>query len=87
MGADKVLLFVRSIHCAEREAIRIELEDEDGENGLTEDWSEVGRVCQRLDAEQYARAKGKTRDGAPSQQEEGARQREPARLNFEARSE
>ena len=51
MGADKVLLFVRSIDRAEREAIRIELEEDDGVNGLTEDWSKVGMVCQRMDDE------------------------------------
>ena len=38
MGADKVLLFVRSIDRAEQEAIGIELEEDDGANGLTEDW-------------------------------------------------
>ena len=67
VGADKVLLFVRSIERAEREAIRIELEDDDGANGLTGDWSEVERVCQRLDVEWSARTKGKACDGAPSQ--------------------
>ena len=49
MGADKVLLFVGSIDQVEREVIGIELEEDDGANGLTEDWSKVGRVCQRLD--------------------------------------
>ena len=44
MGADKVLLFVRSIDRAEREAIGIELEEDDGANGLTEDWLKVRRV-------------------------------------------
>ena len=37
MGVDKVLLFVRSIDQAERAAIGIELEEDDGVNGLTED--------------------------------------------------
>ena len=41
VGADKVLLFVRSIDHAEREVIGIELEEDDGVNGLTEDWSKV----------------------------------------------
>ena len=41
VGVDKVLLFVRSIDWAEREAIGIELEEDDGANGLTEDWSEL----------------------------------------------
>ena len=49
VGADKVLLFIRSIDQAKREVIGIELEEDDGANGLTEDWSKVGRVCQRLD--------------------------------------
>ena len=61
MGANKVLLFVRSIDRAEREAIRIELEDDDEANGLTEDWSKVGRVCQRLDDEQQIEGKGRKR--------------------------
>ena len=45
MGVDKVLLFVRSINQAEREAIEIELKEDHVANGLTEDWSEVERVC------------------------------------------
>ena len=49
VGADKVLLFVRSIDRAEREVIGIEHEEDDRANGLTEDWSKVGRVCQWLD--------------------------------------
>ena len=85
VGVDKVLLFVRSIDRAEREVIGIELEEDDGANGLTEDWSKVGRVCQWLDEEQVVKARRKTRDGAPSQQEEGARQRESARLGLRAR--
>ena len=44
VGVDKVLLFVRSINQAEREAIEIELEEVYGANGLTEDWSKVKRV-------------------------------------------
>ena len=43
MGADKVLLFVMSIDRVEREVIRIELEEDDGANGLTDDWSKVER--------------------------------------------
>ena len=45
MGADKVLLFVRSIDRTEREVIRIELEEDDRANGLTEDRSKVRKVC------------------------------------------
>ena len=45
MGADKVLLFVRSIDQAEREVIGIELEDDDVVNGLTKDWWKVEQVC------------------------------------------
>ena len=61
MGVDKVMLFVVSIDRAEREAIGIELEDDDVVNGLTEDWSEVERVCQRVGVEQSARAEGNAR--------------------------
>ena len=85
MGVDKVLLFVRSIDRAEREAIRIELEEYDGANGLTEDWAKVGRVCQRMDDERAGRARRKTRDSAPSLQEEGEREKVAARLDFETR--
>ena len=49
VGDDKVLLFVKSIDRKERMDIGIELEDDDGENGLTEDWAEVERVCRRHD--------------------------------------
>ena len=51
MGVEIVLLFIRSIDKVEREAIRIELEDYDGLNGLAEDWSEIERVCRKLDKE------------------------------------
>jgi hypothetical protein len=44
VGADEVRLFVRSIDQANREAIGIELEEDDGADGLTEVWSNVGRV-------------------------------------------
>ena len=71
-GADKVLLFDRSMDRIEQEAIGIELEEDDGANGLTEDWSKVEQVCQRLDKEWSARAKGKTCDAVmPTQSEEG----------------
>ena len=43
-NGNKVLLFVRSIDLAEREAFGIEFKEDDGANGLTEDWSKVGRV-------------------------------------------
>ena len=61
VGAEKVLLFVSSIDRAEREVIGIELEEDDRANGLTEDWSKVERVYQRLDEEQSTKARGKTR--------------------------
>ena len=85
MGADKVLLFVRSVDLEEREAIGIELEKDDGANGLTGDWSKVGRVCQRMDEERAGKARRKTRDGAPSPQEEDERKRAAARLGFKTR--
>ena len=65
MGADKVLLFFKSIDQAKREIIGIEHEEDDGANGLTEDWSKVRRVCQRLDEERAVKARRKTCDGAP----------------------
>ena len=46
VGVDKVLMFVKSIDLKERKAIGIQLEDNDGANGLTEDWTKVERVCQ-----------------------------------------
>ena len=49
VGGDKVLMFVRSIDRKERMDIGIELEDDDGANGLTEDWAKVERVCRRHD--------------------------------------
>ena len=49
VGVDKVLLFVKSIDRRERNAIGILLEDDDGANGLTENWAEVERVCRRHD--------------------------------------
>ena len=66
VGADKVLLFVRSIDRAEQEAIGIELEEDDGANGLTEDWWKVGRVFQWMDDERDGQARLKVRDRAPS---------------------
>ena len=78
------MLFVRSIDRVEREAIGIELEEDDGANGLTEDWSKVERVCQRLSDGQADKARQKARDGAPSPQEEGERKRDSARLDFGA---
>ena len=49
VGEDKVLMFVRSIDRKERMDIGIKLEDDDGANGLTEDWAEVERVCRGYD--------------------------------------
>ena len=45
MGVNKVLVFVKSIDLKERKAIGIRLEDDNGGNGLTEDWMKVERVC------------------------------------------
>ena len=50
-----------------------------------EDWSKVGRVCQRVDDERVGKARRKTRDGSPSLQEEGERERAMAMLGFETR--
>ena len=38
-GVNKALMFVRSIDCKERMAIEVQLENDDGANGLTEDWA------------------------------------------------
>ena len=45
VGVNKVLVFVNSINLKERKAIGIRLEDDDGANGLTEDWMKVEREC------------------------------------------
>ena len=42
-------MFIRSIDRKERMDIGIKLEDDDGANGLTEDWAEVERVCRGYD--------------------------------------
>ena len=47
VGADKVLLFLKSINEKGRIAILPELEDDEGAYGLIEDWNEVERVCRR----------------------------------------
>ena len=66
VGVEKVLMFVKSIDRKERNAIGIRLEDDDGANGLTEDWTKVERVC-RLHDERKARFSSvttqRTRDG------------------------
>ena len=49
VGVDKALLFIKSIDRRERNSIGIQLEDDDGANGLTENWAEVERVCRRYD--------------------------------------
>ena len=49
VGVDKVLLFVKSIDRKERNAIGNQLEDDDGANGLTENWAEVEKVCWQHD--------------------------------------
>ena len=45
VGANKVLLFVRSIGRPEPEAIGIELKEDDRMTGVTEDWLKVERIC------------------------------------------
>ena len=44
-GGKKVQLFFKSVNRKGRMTILFKLEDDDGANGLTEDWSEVKRVC------------------------------------------
>jgi hypothetical protein len=45
VGADKVRLFLKTIHHEERADILFELHDDDGAHGFTEDWSKVEWVC------------------------------------------
>ena len=45
VGADKVLLFLRSLNDGGRMAILPDLEDDKGAYGLTEDWYEVEAAC------------------------------------------
>ena len=45
VGPNKVLMFVKSVDRKERKAIGIHLENDDGENGLTDDWAKLERVC------------------------------------------
>ena len=54
MGADKVLLFLKSVNEKGRMAIIPELEDDEGAYGLTEDWNEVEWVCQQHDERRSA---------------------------------
>jgi hypothetical protein len=49
VGANKVRLFLKTIHHEERMDILFELPDNDGAHGLTEDWSEVEWVCRQHD--------------------------------------
>ena len=49
VGVDKVMLFVKLIDRRERMAIGLKLEEDDGANGLIEDWSKVESVCQLHD--------------------------------------
>ena len=54
VGADKVLLFLKSVNEKGRMAILPDLEDDEGAYGLTEDWSEVEWVCRQHDARRSA---------------------------------
>jgi hypothetical protein len=50
VGADKVRLFLKTVHHEERADILFELQDDNGAHGLTEDWSEVEWVCRQHEA-------------------------------------
>ena len=50
VGADKVPLVLKSVNEKGRMAIFPDLEDDEGEYGLTEDWNEVEWVCHQHDA-------------------------------------
>ena len=49
VGVDKVLMFVKSIDRRERMAIGLKLEEDDGANGLIEDWRKVESLCRLHD--------------------------------------
>ena len=84
MGVNKVLLFVNLIDGRVQMAIGLKLEDDNGVNGVTEDWLEVERVCWRLDKESSRPLPAATRptnsqtrmthDDTPSQQGVGMQQ-------------
>jgi hypothetical protein len=50
VGADKVHLFLKTIHHEERADVVLELLDDDGAHGLTKEWSEVEWVCRQHEA-------------------------------------
>ena len=54
VGADKVLLFLKTVHHEERMDIQFELQDDDGARGLTEEWPEVEWVCRQHEARRSA---------------------------------
>jgi hypothetical protein len=67
VGADKVRLFLKTVHHEERMDILLELQDDDGAHGLTEDWSEVERVCR-----QHASSRSATTSAASDRKEKAA---------------
>jgi hypothetical protein len=54
VGADKVLLFLKSDNEKGRMAVLPDLEDDEGAYVLTEDWNEVEWVCQQHDEKRSA---------------------------------
>ena len=54
VGADKVLLFLKTVHHEEGMDILFELQDDDGAHGLTEEWPEVEWVCRQHEARRSA---------------------------------
>jgi hypothetical protein len=50
VGADKVCLFLKTVHHEERMDNLFELRDDNRAHGLTEDWFEVEWVCRQHDA-------------------------------------
>ena len=54
VGADKVLLFLKTVHHEERMDIQFELQDDDGARGLTEEWPKVEWVCRQHEARRSA---------------------------------
>jgi hypothetical protein len=69
VGADKVLLFLKTIHHEERADVLFELLDDNGAHGYTEDWAEVEWVCRQHEASRSAMERpesgGETEQASP----------------------
>ena len=77
VGVNKVLMFVKSIDRNERKTIGIQLEDDNGENGLTEDWAKVERVCRQHDKREMRLSSTTTRPTRDVQRRMGCGNKNP----------